>query len=277
MFKKILLYTTIGLIIGGLVFGAVNRTLAKNSNPTNNVSQDEGSQNRYGAMDTQTRSLANQVDAVYTQSNNGNKGNGRNQANQSLANSIELNDSEAAALIYMREEEKLAHDVYVELYSMWNLSIFQNISQSEQTHTEAVKTLLDRYGLTDPASDQIGMFTDPALQALYTDLISQGSQSLAEALKVGAAIEEIDILDLQKYLAETTHADIENVFNNLLNGSYSHLQAFTSTLYTKTGETYLPNYLDSDTYGMIISSGTRMGGNGSGAGRGQGRQNNSQP
>jgi hypothetical protein len=271
MFKKILLFTGTGVIIAGLVFGAVNRTLAKNNQTVN-----DGTQNRHASA-TPTGSLATSVDVAYTQGNNGNRGNTRNQANLSLANSAELSDIEAAALIYMREEEKLAHDVYVTLYSAWNLPVFQNISQSEQTHTDAVKTLLDRYGLTDPASDQVGVFTDPTLQALYTDLIGQGSQSLAEALKVGATIEEIDILDLQEYLPDVEHPDIQQVFNNLMNGSYSHLRAFTSTLYTQTGETYLPKYLDSDTYEIIIDSGMRTGGNGNGVGRGQGRQNNTQP
>ncbi len=113
----------------------------------------------------------------------------------------ELTSDESAALLYMREEEKLAHDVYVTLFAQWNLPTFQNISRSEQTHTDAVKTLIDRYGLQDPASSSVGVFTNPDLQALYNDLVARGSQSLAEALKVGAAIEEIDIRDLRKRLA----------------------------------------------------------------------------
>lgn len=99
-------------------------------------------------------------------------------------------------LTYVREEEKLARDVYLFLYDMWGLQVFQNIADSEQTHTDAVKTLLDAYGLTDPAAaTQPGEFVNPDLQALYNQLTAQGSLSLADALKVGAAIEEIDILD----------------------------------------------------------------------------------
>jgi len=116
----------------------------------------------------------------------------------------------------MREEEKLAHDVYVTLYEQWGLPIFQNISQSEQAHTEAVKALLERYGVADPATGTIGTFSNPELQSLYTDLIARGSQSLVEALKVGVAIEELDILDLQERLVQTDNADIQQVFNNLL-------------------------------------------------------------
>ena len=66
----------------------------------------------------------------------------------------ELSEAEANALIFMREEEKLAHDVYVALGDIWGLNIFSNISQSEATHTDAVKNLIDRYGLSDPAADK---------------------------------------------------------------------------------------------------------------------------
>jgi hypothetical protein len=171
-----------------------------------------------------------------------------------------LDANETNALLVMREEEKLAHDVYVTLYVQWELPIFQNISQSEQTHTDAIKALIDRYGLQDPAMNGVGFFTNPDLQALYNTLIARGSQSLSEALMVGAAIEEIDILDLEEYLSQVDNADIQQVFTNLKSGSYNHLKAFTSTLYTQTGEIYQPQYLSVSAYQAILATGT--GGNG---------------
>ena len=170
-----------------------------------------------------------------------------------------LSPEETAGILYMREEEKLAHDVYVNLYKKWGLQIFQNISQSEQNHMDAVKTLIDRYGLQDPASRKIGVFTNPHLQALYNELIARGELSLAEALKVGGAIEEIDILDLRTYLSQTDKSDIQQVYNHLLNGSYNHLRAFVSTLSAKVGETYQPQYLDAEDYQAIISAGNQRG------------------
>jgi len=167
----------------------------------------------------------------------------------------------------MREEEKLAHDVYVTLYAQWALPLFQNISQSEQTHTDSVKALLDRYGLSDPASSRVGVFTNPDLQSLYTDLVARGSQSLAEALKTGAAIEEIDILDLRQRLLQIDNADIQQVFTNLERGSYNHLRAFVSNLKTQTGETYQPQYLSAEEYQAIIGTGA-----GNNNGKGQGGQ-----
>ncbi len=166
-----------------------------------------------------------------------------------------LTQEEMDGLIYMREEEKLAHDVYAVLFSQWQLPIFQNISGSEATHTNAVQILLDRYGLEDPTSGKaVGEFTNPTLQALYTQLVAQGSQSLGDALRVGAAIEEIDILDLETHLAQTSREDILLVYGNLEKGSRNHLRAFTSILERQTGEQYEPQYLSPQAYDAIINA-----------------------
>ncbi len=267
MLKKILITTALIAVIGVLVFGAVNRTQAKTTGESEYAGPAGQSHNSSQAAS------AEQMGDISVQGQGGG-GNGRGQGGGSGAGdpaylspaSGDLSAEEAAALTYMREEEKLAHDVYVTLYTQWGQPVFQNISQSEQAHTDSVKTLLDRYGLSDPASSTVGVFTDPDLQTLYTDLIARGSQSLSEALKVGAAIEEIDILDLQKRLAQTDNADIQQVFNNLLNGSYNHLRAFVSTLNTQTGETYQPQYLSAEAYQAIINASTGRGGNGGGGG-----------
>lgn len=176
-----------------------------------------------------------------------------------------LTASEAAALQYMREEEKLAHDVYALLYSKWGLPVFDNIAASEQQHTEAVRTLLSRYGVSDPSAGKAaGVFTNPELQALYDQLVAQGTVSVAAALKTGALIEEVDILDLQKRMTQTTKADIVRVYTNLLSGSENHLRAFVSTLASQTGEVYAPQQLDQATYDRIVgaANGGRNGGNG---------------
>ena len=138
----------------------------------------------------------------------------------------DLSAEEAAALLFMREEEKLARDVYNQMYALWGQPVFQNIAASEQTHTDEIKLLLDRYGLADPALDP-GQFADANLQALYNQLIAQGSISVTEALNVGALVEQTDIADLQNRLAQTDNADIQLVYNNLMNASYNHLAAFT--------------------------------------------------
>jgi len=180
----------------------------------------------------------------------------------------DLTEAEIAGLIYMREEEKLAHDVYLALYDLWGLPLFQNIAGSEQTHTNAVKQLLNTFNIPDPAdTSPAGTFTNPDLQALYDDLTAIGEKSLGDALKVGAAIEEIDILDLEEYLTEVQNISIQRVYENLLRGSENHLRAFTSTLLRNTGETYQPQYMTKDAYEQIIAADTARGGRGQGRGR----------
>ncbi|NOZ70574.1 MAG: DUF2202 domain-containing protein [Chloroflexi bacterium] len=190
--------------------------------------------------------------------------------------SDDLNEDEIADMLYMREEEKLARDVYITLNEQWDQPVFQNISKAEQQHMDAVLTLLERYEISDPALGQdVGQFTNPELQQLYDELVATGSQSLADALKVGAAIEEIDILDLEKSIADTENADIQQVYEYLKSGSENHLRAFTSTLERQTGETYSPQYLEQSAYDAILAGSNGGHGNGQGGqghGNGQGSQ-----
>ena len=170
-----------------------------------------------------------------------------------------LSQSEIDSLIFMREEEKLAHDVYIALYEIWELPIFQNIAESERTHTDAVARLLDTNNIPDPAdTSPPGIFINPELQKLYNELTELGDNSLADALKVGAAIEEIDILDLQEALGFIEDNAIRQVYQNLLRGSENHLRAFTTTLERQTGEVYTPQYLDQEAYDEILSEGPRQ-------------------
>lgn len=175
----------------------------------------------------------------------------------------EITDQEA--LQFMVEEEKLARDVYLTLYEEWNSRIFQNIAGAEQTHMDAIRTLFTTYDVDDPTEgNDIGVFENDELRALYVGLVETGSQSLADALKVGAAIEEIDILDLEEYIAATDNADIELVYENLLKGSENHLRAFVSTLEQQTGEVYVSQYMVQADYDAIINADTETGGNGQG-------------
>ena len=141
-----------------------------------------------------------------------------------------LSVEEAAHLLYMREEEKLALDIYQALYSKWQVRIFSNIAASEQRHFDAIGTLIDRYGLSGPAQPTAGVFTNADLQKLYDDLLDKGSLSLLDALQVGVAIEETDIDDLKAEIAITGNRDVLTVYGNLLNGSLNHLSAFNSRI-----------------------------------------------
>jgi hypothetical protein len=87
-----------------------------------------------------------------------------------------LTAEDAEEVLWVREEEKLARDVYLTLYEQWGLTTFKNIAESEQTHMDAVKEqLIIPYGLEDPVkTDNVGVFTNPELQAIYDQLIEKG-------------------------------------------------------------------------------------------------------
>jgi len=169
----------------------------------------------------------------------------------------DLTDTELAGLAQMREEEKLAHDVYVALFAQWQVQVFDNISAAELTHADAVKALLDRYGLDDPASGNAeGVFTSPDMQTLYDSLVAQGSESLVAALTVGATVEDLDIADLRSL--STDAPDIALVYANLEKGSRNHLRAFTKQL-VKQGADYTPAYITQADYDAIIAGGMEQG------------------
>jgi hypothetical protein len=179
--------------------------------------------------------------------------------------STSLTTEEISGLLYMYEEEKLAMDVYNALYAQWDHPVFQNIASSEQTHMDAVQTLLVRYGIPVPEMAS-GSYSDPALQSLYTELMANGSKSLADALKVGATIEEVDIVDLQTRFAQTEKMDIQQVYNSLMLGSYNHLRAYVRVVERQTGVAYQPQYLTDDLYQSILAgsqgNGRSWGGSG---------------
>ncbi len=171
----------------------------------------------------------------------------------------DLSEDEEDGLILMREEEKLARDVYLELYDVWGMQIFSNIASSEQTHTDAIKLLLDKYDLEDPVTnDERGVFTNEDLQELYTELVELGSTSLINALTVGATIEDLDIKDLQDLNEISDNQDITAVYNNLEKGSRNHLRSFTKTL-ERNGASYEARYITEEEYLSIISSDLERG------------------
>jgi len=148
----------------------------------------------------------------------------------------QLSAEEESWLLYMREEEKLARDVYREFHEQYLLRIFTNIAASEQRHFDALGQLIDRYGLTDPAQGEPGLFTNQDLQAAYDSLIEEGMESVLSALQVGVAIEEQDIIDLKVAISESNSRDLVRVYSNLLNGSMNHLEAFESHIEVVTGQ-----------------------------------------
>jgi hypothetical protein len=166
---------------------------------------------------------------------------------------ITLTTQEKNDLIFMREEEKLARDVYLTLYGKWGTPVFANIATSEQQHMDAILKLLNTYKLPDPTNGKlVGEFVNTELQALYDDLVEKGSASALDALLVGGIIEETDIEDLQAAMATSRLSNIDNVYANLLNGSYNHLRSFAKNITSLTRQPYVAQVVDQDIVDNIL-------------------------
>ena len=170
----------------------------------------------------------------------------------------ELTVLEADNLVFMREEEKLARDVYLTMYEAWGLNIFSNIAASEQTHTDAVAEMLDKYKLPDPVvDDRVGIFVNQELANLYDTLLARGYLSSLDALKVGALIEEVDMVDLKRAIEEADMLDLQQaidtadndhirrMYENLLSGSRNHLRTYIKQI-EEQGENYEALFLSQD-------------------------------
>ncbi len=164
-----------------------------------------------------------------------------------------LTNEEIADLYFLREEEKLARDVYLYSYNLYGLQIFKNISNSEQKHMNSVLELLNRYNLEDPASETIGKFNNSYLQSIYNSLTEISNISLLEALKVGNTIEDLDINDITENEKRTTNTDLLYLYSVLKCGSRNHLRNFNNQVLQNNG-TYEPIYITISEFEAIISS-----------------------
>jgi hypothetical protein len=183
------------------------------------------------------------------------QGNGAGGGSEPVENLAPLSPDEIHDLYFMREEEKLARDSYWLLGDEWGLTIYDNISKSEQQHMDAIKNLLDRYQLEDPVEDEYlpGGFVDPKLQELFAFLMDWGHQSLMDGLYVGAAIEETDIIDIQHAIERADHADIIATYESLVCGSRNHLRAFVGQIELR-GDIYTPLILPEAELEVIINT-----------------------
>jgi len=172
----------------------------------------------------------------------------------------EISADEEAGMLLMREEEKLAYDVYRKLFDLHGQKIFENISNSEYTHKEAMLALLERYNITDPIGDNAaGVYTNTDLQMAYDSLVAQGTPTLLDALFVGAAIEEMDIFDIENLKTQVVdNDDIIMVYDNLLKGSRNHMRSFNKQI-VNAGASYEPIYITQEQYDEIVNSDMEKG------------------
>lgn len=147
-----------------------------------------------------------------------------------------LTQKEKEDLLFLREEEKLARDVYLFSLSKYDEIIFKNISKSEQRHMDAVLALLSTYNIQDPVAGlDKGKFSNKDLQNLYDSLTARAAISKLEALKAGAFIEDLDLKDIKYFTANTTKPDLLGVYDRLACGSRNHMRAFNSWIKDEGG------------------------------------------
>jgi hypothetical protein len=184
----------------------------------------------------------------------------KNTTDITQTSSATLDENERTHLVFMREEEKLARDVYTTLSTMYpGSAVFGNIDDSEQKHTDSVKDTLVQYNIDDPnTNDNVGVFTGEDYGWYFTEkyaaLVARGAMSELEALYVGAYIEELDMLDINQcpnvivdtiqVITEssecgkvyTNNPDIQGLYGNLLDGSENHLAAYVKNIEAVMGQ-----------------------------------------
>ena len=138
-----------------------------------------------------------------------------------------MTDEQKVTLTAMAAEEKVAHDLYVAFAEKYDGTVFGRIARAETMHLEAVRTLLERYSITDPTTGlEVGKFPTDAGQKLYDTLLAQGSVSLDAAREAARTVETTDLADLTTASAGVTAPDVLAVYEHLLTASQHHLTAF---------------------------------------------------
>jgi hypothetical protein len=176
-----------------------------------------------------------------------------------LLNAQSITNAEQATILHMREEEKMARDIYLTLNEKWNHRVFRNISSSETYHMSQMKTLIDKFKLDDPVeknNDKRGVFENKDLQKMYNELTTFGVTSLEAAFRAGAKVEETDIKDLKEAISATVNADIKNTYQYLLTASENHMRAFVRNL-KRLGINYVPVLLTKEELNKIVDEDNR--------------------
>jgi len=138
-----------------------------------------------------------------------------------------LTDQQKSTVAAMAQEQKLSQDLYAAFAVRYELAVFDRTAAAETQHLTAVRTLLDRYGLTDPtAGKSAGQFSDPAAQASYDQLLARGQASQAAAVQAALQIEQRAIDALGAGLDGLTAPDVQRVYTQLLAAERQHLTAF---------------------------------------------------
>jgi hypothetical protein len=174
-----------------------------------------------------------------------------NESNNTVSDTISLTEEEKVGLLFMLEEEKLARDTYIYMNNLWSMNQFDNIKNSEQTHMNAIKTILDQNNIDYTILPE-GQFDNENLQNLYNQFVIDGQVSSSNALQIGATIEDLDIVDLEDYINESTNQVLISTYQSLQCGSRNHLRSFVSAI-NNNESIYIPQFLTIEEYENILN------------------------
>ena len=172
------------------------------------------------------------------------------QINNDIDDTTLISEEDEQALLFMLEEEKLARDTYQFLNDYWDMVQFENIMQSEQSHMNAVETLLKAYRIPYEILEN-GKFNNEDLQTWYNKFVEEGVVDEVAALTIGATIEDLDIVDLDDHIQATSNTYIIEVFSSLQCGSRNHLRSFVQSI-ENLGSAYEPQFLAQETYDAVL-------------------------
>ena len=200
-------------------------------------------------------------------------------ATSGTAAETSLDADEASHLVFMREEEKLARDVYLRFAEMYpEQDVFSSIAtQSEQTHPDTIRDRLKQFNLADPnpdtnnLPDSLGVFTGEEwgwyFTEKFTELTEIGAENELAALYIGAFIEELDMHDISDCpqvmvdagysdpcgLRHTDEKALINAYRSLIDGSENHLRAYVGQIEAVIGAgNYQAQYLTQDEVDAIL-------------------------
>lgn len=159
-----------------------------------------------------------------------------------------LSNEQKYALAFMWHEEKMAYDIYNELYKINPAQQLKNIANnSEIKHIGFVQDLVKKYdinitNLKDYAVNYsqvelealpVGKFAIEPIQKLYDTLYEKGIKTMQDTFEVGCMVEVTDVNDLNEFIAKSgAMTDIIDTFTILRDDSYTHYWAFDSGLKT---------------------------------------------
>lgn len=165
-----------------------------------------------------------------------------------------LSAEETAALLFAREEAKMARDISLLLSERWGTQIFRNLYAAEQSNFEMLGCLTDKYRLHDPAFATPGVFSNEILQSMYNNLAGQGLNSHSDALRVSALVQEFGLYDLTNRGKQADNADIRVVFGSIMLDTRNNLRDM-STVMNGAGISYVTSYINAGLYQSIVNSG----------------------